>query len=113
MKRSLLALPAVLALTACGSSHKVNATAAEKQQGKAAVAAFDAAANKCLPKRDGAPNVFVLKSHQGRHNFGECAVPARKRVKFNRCATKVFLGGLPTPRRIKVGVGNCLVTIEH
>ena len=99
-----------LSLTACGSHAKL--TPAEQQQEHAAVAKFDKVARACLPVKDGAPNVLVLRTHAARQQFMNCAVPPAQRVQFNSCVTHVALAGLPTKKRIESGVSACLAKVE-
>lgn len=112
MRRTIAIIIAVsLSLAACGGSHKP-LSSAEQTQEKAAAQTFDAAVKRCLPAKDGAPDVLRLRSHAGRTQFVSCAVPQSKRVTFNSCMTKLVLSGLPTKSRLESGASACLAKVE-
>lgn len=101
----LLCLLAV-AVTACGSSHKLSAS--QNAQASKATATADKAVQKCLPTKDGAPDLLILRTKAARHTFMACAVPPGERVAFDKCATRVILSGLPTKRRLAKGLRGCM-----
>lgn len=117
MSKRLLPICALvaLALSACGSGHKLSGTTstAVQQQEQAAVSTAQADLNRCLPKKDGAPDIMVLRTHAGRQQFTNCAIPVPKRVAFNACLTKLALSGLPTKVRLERGGEACLAQAER
>ena len=102
---ALLAVLAVVAISACGSSHKASPQA--KAEAKQEAALFEQQASKCLPQKNGAPDLFVLRSKTGRHAFAACLVPPSQRVAFERCASRAVIGHF-NKVQIESGLNACL-----
>lgn len=101
----------VLALSAaaCGTKTQVQSNPQVQQTEKVAQADI----KRCLPVKNGVPNVLALRSASGRLSFENCAVTPNKRVAFNRCLTNVALGGVPSKARLEAGAQKCLAQAER
>lgn len=108
MKRALAVLPACLALAACGSH---SASSQQKQEAQREVAKFEQVANKCLPKKNGVPNLLALRSKATRQQFTACVVPPAQRVAFERCATHAVIGHF-SKAKIEAGLSACLQKVS-
>lgn len=106
VRKWLVLLPGLLALSACGSS------AVQSAQGNKNVQQTEAKVEqqvvKCLPSANGVPDPLLLARSGQRAKFATCTGVAKHIGSFDKCAVKVVLGGLPTRARLEKGLAVCV-----